>query len=184
MKRVACRLFYLCVLSAPLCACIPVPRIDPPPSIAGLDQSLKRVASGDAAAQTELARNFSLAGIVGGLGKDEQAAQRLLYAAADRGDADAQRLLAGDRIQSASPASPNKMMESAYWSYRLALGGNRVYMQRLAELYAQPDFPAYNLIESCKWRLLARGACDPKTYSAEVFQQASQRAQPLFQQFP
>ena len=75
-------------------------------------------------------------------------------------------------------------MESAYWTYRLALGGDRLYMERLARLYAQPGFPAYNLIESCKWWLLARQACDPKIYSADIFLQASQRAQPLFQQIP
>jgi hypothetical protein len=39
------------------------------------------------------------------------------------------------------------------------------------------------MVESCKWRLLARQTCDPQRYSAEAIQEASKRAQPLFNQF-
>jgi len=181
MKRIACRIFYCCLLAMPLSACFPVPKVAPVPSIIGLDQNLKQVAAGDCQAQTKLARNFLDAS--NGLGKDLQAAQRLLYAAADGGDVNAQGLLTIRSLQPNRALEPDEMMESAYWFYQLAQGGDRLFMMRLATLYAKPDFPAYSLVESCKWRLLARQACDEKYYSAEIFQQASQRAQPLLKQF-
>ncbi|MCL1961917.1 MAG: hypothetical protein FWG56_09145 [Desulfovibrionaceae bacterium] len=178
MKRTVGCLFYPCLLALSLCACVPVPKVEDPPAITGLDQTLKQAATGDAAAQTALGDSFRY--LSDGLGKDEQASLRLYYAAADQGDAQAQSKLS----RYFTSSTPDALMESAYWAYQRARRGNPFDMQRLASFYAKPDFPAYNLIESCKWRLLARQTCDPKTYSAEVIEQASQRAQPLREQFP
>jgi TPR repeat protein len=199
MKRTICRLFYGCLLASSLCACAEVPTIAPPPSIVGLDQRLKWVTLGNVTAQTALAESFLRTS--DGLGRDEQTALRFLYGAADHGDAKAQQLL--EAIGSAGPTIDikNDWMEHAYWAYRLAMDGNGLAMSRLGSLYARPDFPAYDLIESCKWKLLwmekikvrlfwtpklsfKRATCDPKQYNDEVFQQASQRAQSLFQQIP
>lgn len=179
MKRVV----YACLIGVGLCACVPVPTVAPKPGITALDQHMKRVASGDLSAQTALAQGFSANW--GGLGQDRQTSVRLLYAAADRGEAGAQMRLVNKTPIPNAPYSvaPDELMEAAYWSYQLALAGNRIYMDRLATLYARPDFPAHNMVESCKWRLLARQTCDPQRYSAEVFQEASKRAQPLFSQF-
>ncbi|MCL2657221.1 MAG: hypothetical protein FWD62_07310 [Betaproteobacteria bacterium] len=188
MKRSAGRLFYPCLLALSLCACVPVPRIENPPSITDLDQTLKQAAAGGVSAQMELGVSFQRGYYGSGLGKDEQTALRLYYAAADQGGAGAQGRLSDYFIfrpdNSRDMPTPDALMESAYWSYQRTRSGDPRYMERLATLYAQPDFPAYDLIESCKWRLLARRKCDPKTYSAEIIEQANQRAQPQLQQFP
>jgi TPR repeat protein len=185
MKRSAGRLFYPCLLALSLCACVPVPKIANPPSITGLDQTLKQAAAGDVSAQMALG-DFFLRDRGGGLGKDEQTALRLYYMAADQGNAGAQGRLSYrfSNANSQEMPVPDALMESAYWSYQRARSGDRSHMQQLATLYARHDFPAYDLIESCKWRLLMRQTCNPKIYSDEIIDQASQRAQPLLQQFP
>jgi TPR repeat protein len=187
----------LCVCLTGLClsACFPVPTVAPAPDITALKWNLDQVARPNAnSAQdfADLARSFSSG--YGGVGKDPQASTRLLYAAADRGSTKAQvslasnyKVLPPNTTVADAPtnvSSPDELMEAAYWLYQLAQKGDRVHMGRLSALYARPDFPAYDLVESCKWRLLARQACDSQHYSAEIFLEASKRAQPLFSQFP
>jgi hypothetical protein len=58
MKRTICRLLAVCVLGALLSSCYPVPTINRPRSIVGLDQTLRQVASGDMSKQSRLARDF------------------------------------------------------------------------------------------------------------------------------
>jgi len=191
MRRTLPRILCFCLTGLCLSACVPVPKVAPAPNITALDQRLKQVATGDSSTQAELAQNFSNG--YGGVGQDRQTSTRLLYAAADRGDIKAQRQLAinyKDKVSAinatattANTSSPDELMEAAYWLYQLAQKGDRVYMERISALYARPDFPAYNLVESCKWQLLARQACDPQHYSSEIFQEASKRAQPLLSQF-
>jgi len=189
MKRTICRLLIVCVFGALLASCYPIPEIKRPTSIVGLDQHLKQVAAGDLSGQARLAQAFS-GSYANGLGHDAQTARRLYFAAADRGDVQAQQQLA-DR----NATTPDEMMESAYWAYRLVQKGNNLYryMHKLGNFYIQPKFPAYDPVESCKWLLLsrrvlnknessfARAACFQQLYSDEVFQQAAERAQPLFE---
>ena len=141
------------LLSLLVSGCYPTFELAPPDPIDDLDITLRQVASGDLT--DSLIGRFSTGeGLL-----DEQITQRLRYSVADLGRGEAMADLSADLSDKRRgiplwSKAPDKLMEAAYWALRAR------DTDTLARLYARSDFPARDLVESCKWILITGDKCE------------------------
>lgn len=186
MNAKVMRRIGLMVLILPLGACVYIDKKSTP-SIYNLDTVMPKAMAGDVTARENVGNNFIGLYPWGGIGSDPMIGFRYLQEAAESGKPGAQVAL-GNLYRTGSPARPEStqpvlkadLEKADYWLQRAAGQHHYLAYQGLTQIYSNPNFSAYSLMEACKWSLIgnnqAAAVCISPNLSPEQLEEARDRA--------